>query len=215
MSRQLAQRLAHAALRDGEPTAWFEQLYSSGATQDIPWADLEPNPNLVDWLNREKIAGDGRRAVKVGCGLGDDAEELARRGFAVTAFDISESAIATARRRFPGTRVHYCVADLFSVNAWQHLFDLVVESYTLQVLPPALRRRAIERVASLVARGGQLLVIARGRDEANPAGEMPWPLTRPELDSFAEAGLDVVRVEDYLDAESPPVRRFRAEYRKA
>jgi ubiquinone/menaquinone biosynthesis C-methylase UbiE len=61
---------------------------------------LKPNPNFIDWLNQRRVVGSGR-AIKVGSGLGDDAEELSRRGFETTAFDISESAIAWSRKRFP------------------------------------------------------------------------------------------------------------------
>ena len=106
--RQTARRLAQSAVERGEPLAWFEELYSRADSADVsvvPWADLEPNPNLVQWLDREALEGAGRRALVVGCGLGDDAEELDRRGFAVTAFDISASAIELAMRRFPSTRV--------------------------------------------------------------------------------------------------------------
>jgi hypothetical protein len=82
----------------------------------------------------------------------------------------------------------------------------------LQVLPPELRARAIENAAGFVAEGGKLLVIARARDENDPRGEMPWPLTRWELNHFTEIGLRELSFEDFLDSEEPPVRRFRALY---
>ena len=43
---------------------------------------------------------------------------------------------------------------------------------------------------------------------------MPWPLTRDEFDVFTEKGLGLISFEDYHDGEDPPVRRFRAEYRR-
>ncbi len=43
---------------------------------------------------------------------------------------------------------------------------------------------------------------------------MPWPLIRSELDQLAEFGLRTIRFEDYMDRESPPVRRFRGFYQK-
>ncbi len=51
MSRAKARQLAHAAVSRGEPLAWFEELYSqaeSAGLSSIPWADLEPNPSLVE-----------------------------------------------------------------------------------------------------------------------------------------------------------------------
>jgi hypothetical protein len=67
-----------------------------------------PNPSLVVWLGAHAVSG---RSLKVGAGLGDDAEELARRGLAVTAFDVAPTAIERARRRFPESGVDYVVAD--------------------------------------------------------------------------------------------------------
>jgi hypothetical protein len=43
---------------------------------------------------------------------------------------------------------------------------------------------------------------------------MPWPLTRQELAAFEEAGLTLEEFDDYLDDEDPPVRQFRASYRR-
>ena len=218
MSRANARRLAREALRAGRPLDWFEELYAeadvAGASH-IPWADCTPNPNLVAWLDSHGLAGEGKPALKVGCGLGDDAEELSRRGFDVTAFDISKSAVAAAQRRFPGSAVSYQAADLFCAPAaWAGRYELVLESYTLQVLPPPLRLDAIGKIASFVASRGRLLVITRARDGGDPPGEMPWPLTRQELKRFEEHGLEQAVFEDYLDNEDPPVRRFRVEYRR-
>lgn len=213
--RAIAREIAYKHLKAGDPLGWFEDLYSRSG-QDasiIPWADLTPNPNLIDWLEQNEYAGAGK-ALKVGCGLGDDAEELSRRGFETTAFDISASAIAWCRRRYPQSSVSYVVEDLFSApRKWKAGFHFVLESYTLQVLPPNIRAVAVRCIASFVAPGGTLLVIARGRELGDCEGKMPWPLTKDELSLFKTGGLKEVSFEDYMDSENPPVRRFRATYR--
>jgi SAM-dependent methyltransferase len=214
--RTRARQLAAEYLAKNDPTGWFEQLYREAGRGEttVPWADLRPNPNLTEFWTRHPIPADGRTAIEVGCGLGDDAEQLAAWGFQTTAFDISASAIEACRRRSPRSSVHYVAADLLNTPAeWNGQFDFVLESYTLQVLPRNLRPEAIRRVASLVKPGGLLLMIARGREERDPPGEMPWPLTRSELDDFKNFGLRERTFEDYADqSESPPVRRFRAVY---
>jgi SAM-dependent methyltransferase len=213
--RTAARRLARESLDIGHATGWFEQLYeqAGGNEQIVPWADMEPNPHFLFWLARKNLSGNGKTALVVGCGLGDDAEELARRQFRVVAFDISPTAIAWCRRRFPNSSVEYVAADLLEPpENWGGAFDFVLEVYTFQVLPAALRQRVASKIAGVVARGGTLLVVARGRDACDDPGQMPWPVTREELATFADFGLREVCFEDFLDDETPPVRRFRVEY---
>jgi hypothetical protein len=82
------------------------------------------------------------------------------------------------------------------------------------VLPPPARAAAVASLRRFVARGGTLLVVARGREPGDPVGRMPWPLTRAEVEAIAGDGLRLDRFEDLLDAEVPPVRRFRAVFRR-
>lgn len=187
----------------------FEEIYARAGDDlaSVPWARLAPHPLLVMWLDSLHSAGArasrpsaaGAEALVVGCGLGDDAEELARRGYAVTAFDVSPTAIARCRERFPRSPVCYRDADvLIPPGEWRGRFGLVVEINTIQSLPRADRLAAIAAIAGTVARGGLLFVrcLAGGEDE--PDGpERPWPVRRSELDGFTAAGLTQVDLIDH------------------
>ena len=185
-------------------------------TTEIPWADGLPNPDLLAfWRNHPQPAAN-KSALVVGSGLGDDAEQLASWGFGVTAFDISETAIRATRKRFPKSKVDYVAADVLAPPPnWSGQFDFVFEANTLQALPSELRAVAITKVPEFVAPGGQLLVIARGREPFEPEGEVPWPVTRAEFSAFPRAGLTEISFEDFLDQETPPLRRFRALYQRS
>ena len=216
-ARRRARELARECAERGDPLGWFERVYSEagGDPEGVQWADLAPNPHLVAWRESRDPRGPGRRALVVGSGLGDDAEYLAGLGLATVGFDLAPTGIAWCRRRFPYSAVDYRVADLFALPAeWRGAFDLVVEVYTLQVLPPEPRPAALAAIAGCVAEGGTLLVVARGRDESDAPGLGPWPLTRAELDALVRLGLREVDFADFPDEEEPPVRRFRAEYRR-
>lgn len=170
---------------------WFEELYARAADEPerIPWARLAPQPELVGWLDRHRPPR-GAPALVVACGLGDDAEELSRRGCAVEAFDLSPSAIASARRRFPRSAVRYRVADLFALPAdWAGRFTIVVEVLTVQSLPPEAHEEAIAAITRCVAPGGHLLVRTAVRADDEPATARPWPLRHAELAWFTADGL--------------------------
>jgi SAM-dependent methyltransferase len=212
--RTRARTLARQSLDSGDAVGWFERLYAEAARGEalVPWADLAPNPHVVAWLDR--LGAMRGRALDVGCGLGDTAEELARRGFEVVAIDVSPTAVAQTRARFPSSGVDYRALDLLRVPAeLTAAFDLVVECYTLQVLPPDARAAAVAALQRVVAPDGILLVVARGRDATEPEGMMPWPLTRAEIEAIATSDLRLQSFEDFVDTEEPPVRRFRATFR--
>ena len=196
----------------GDATGWFEPAYAqaNGDRTAIPWSEKGINPHLIDWASRVKLQGAGLTALVVGCGLGDDAEYLASLGFAVTAFDISPTAIAWCGQRFPQSPVNYLAADLFQNSL--PAFDFVLEAHTLQALPRPLRAQAVAAIAALVT--NRLLVICRGCDQPEPNEGIPWPLTPAELAGFPAAGLSESCFEDFQDQKEPPCRRFRIDYRR-
>ena len=175
---------------------------AAGESLAVPWANLKPFPLLVEWLDDKGAAVSGA-ALVIGSGYGDDAEELARRGFAVTAFDLSPTAIDRTRERFPQSSVDYRVADLFDLPAeWHERFDLVVEIRTLQSLPIADRTVAATAIAGTVAAGGLLWLFALGRESHQPGETRPWPVTTEELAVLKTAGLAwETHREDLLDAD--------------
>jgi SAM-dependent methyltransferase len=203
-------RLSGEVMRNGDPTAWFEQLYADAAQGHaiVPWDRRAPHPLLVEWVEQEPARSRSRTLV-VGSGLGDDAAFLAARGYRVIAFDISKSAIESARRRFPTSPVDFRVADLLNPPPeWRQHFDLVVETYTTQSLPVRLRPTVALHVGRFVAPGGMLVVLAVARDGDEPVDGPPWPLSRADIESFAVEGLEVVSVE--LVRDPPGTHHWRA-----
>jgi SAM-dependent methyltransferase len=204
-------------LERGDPVGWFDALYRTyeGELERIPWAGPAGHALYGDWLAGAPALA-GARTLVVGCGLGEEAEQAAAAGCAVTAFDVSPTAIAWARRRFPASPVHYRVADLFEPPPqWRASFEVVTEIYTVQALPLQLRERALDAVAGFVAPGGRLFLLARGRGDDEPPGDVPWPLSRAELAHLGRAGLVERDFTDHLDRDvDPPMRRFRVLYER-
>ena len=181
-----------------QPADLFERFYvrSESGGDRPPWDHGAARPQLVEWAEARALAGDGRQALVVGCGYGSDAEYLAGLGFRTTGFDFSQTAIDGARRTHPSSEVTYLVADALDLpQEWQGRFDLVVESLTVQSIPPPQHEEAARRIGELVAPGGTLLVLATTRaEEPDPEGP-PWPLERAEVEAFATGGLTLQSIE--------------------
>jgi SAM-dependent methyltransferase len=186
----------------------FEEIYESVGRDlnKIPWARLGPREPLVAWLDTLPPAT-GQPAVVVACGLGDDAEELSRRGYQVSAFDVAPTAIRLCHERFPDSPVDYRVADLFDLPPdWTRRFDLVVEVHTVQSLPPSEQPAGVRAIADLVAPDGALFVRVLIRREWEPTPTRPWPVPPEVLAGYVDAGLIVGTS---VDVETSPAVAVR------
>ena len=208
-------KLPESAEADGEPLRWFEELYASAKrdAEEIPWAALEPNPVMMDWLQGRELSG---HALVIGCGLGDDAAGLAAQGFEVAAFDLSETCIEWCRERFPDSNVEWQVADLLNLqDSWLAKFDLVVEIHILQAIPEELREKAAPKIPKLLKNGGHLLCIGRLDDGSEPEiPPPPWPLKMSWLQTMF-ASLEQVDFQSFIKEETPDVNRYLAVWKKS
>jgi len=200
-----------------DPTGWFDSIYTDakGDHKAVFWADLEPSPYLLRWLKNCSLKNKGRKAIVIGCGVGDDAEALSETGYEVIAFDISPEAIRLCKKRYPVTTVNYLVADLFDYPPqWVETFELVYECNTIQVLPGKYRLQARDAMVSLLAPQGEILVSCRSRLKGEQEDDIPLPLDKDEIDGFVRCGLSEESFEAYDDTQEPPVPHFFASYKK-
>ena len=213
-ARTRVQEIASEYYRRGDKLGWFEALYkeAAGNNEAIPWADLETNRYFRTWAESTGLSGDGRTALVVGCGLGDDARFLYDLGFKVTAFDISPTAIEWAKKLHADTDIVFETRDLFDpLSDWPGAFDFVLEIYTIQPLPLDMRPDVVDAIAAFVAPGGKLVVVTRGREDDVEPDTLPWPMSRKDLSRFEHNGFtqtDFVQMPG--EDDEPP--RFVVEY---
>ena len=129
-----------------------------GAAERV-WSG-EPNGALVAEVSELEPG----RALDVGCGEGADAVWLARRGWRVTALDVSRVALDRAERhaRDAGIEVAWVHSGLVEAALPARGFDLVSAQYpVLRKTPGAVAEHVL---IDLVAPGGTLLVVHHAID---------------------------------------------------
>ena len=116
----------------------WEERYQQQAVETMPWFYPELDDDLRQAL--DQLGLQSGRALDLGTGPGTQAMQLARRGFDVTATDISAAAIRLAREKAEAQGLtHHLAAGRYSV----HPTDRAVRS--------DLRSRLLSRAASRAA----------------------------------------------------------------
>ena len=212
-AREKMLEIYSASEHSNDPLSWFEELYCSSRRDRrlIPWDWMEPHPFLVEWTQENQHTG---RALVVGSGLGEDAAFLYEKGWKVTAFDVSESAVEWASQLHKGKEIDWLVGDLVQPEqSWKEAFDLVLEVHILQAIPEEIRNSAYRNLSPLLNRNGLLMCIGRlanGLEEQNDAP--PWPLSRDFIHQIGE-GLSEVEFHTAVVPDKEEIR-YRAVWKR-
>ena len=212
-ARERMLEIYSTSANSNDPLSWFEELYCSSQRDRrmIPWDWMEPHPFLVEWIEENKHTG---HALVVGSGLGEDAAFLYEKGWKVTAFDVSESAVEWASQLHKGKEIDWLVGDLVQPEErWKEAFDLVLEVHILQAIPEETRNIAYRNLSPLLDRHGLLMCIGRlanGLEEENDAP--PWPLSRDFIHQIGE-DLSVVEFHTAVVPDKEEIR-YRAVWKR-
>ena len=155
------------------PFDFWEQIYQRSS----PETNGSPSAVLSSYA-ANRTPG---RALDLGCSKGDDAVWLARRGWIVTAVDISSTVLgyaqANARKHAVADRIDFRQMDL-ALDFPDQRFDLVSAMF-LETPMDFPRAQVFRRAAGAVDRDGLLLLVSHG-------SAAPWSWGDPDR-SFATA----------------------------
>lgn len=145
---------------DHEPA--YQRIAARGGSG---WDDLNPEGGGGSYVAIDGFLGSAwcppphaaPRALDVGCGGGEVAIRLAKRGFTVSAIDFSETAVqlATANAARAGVKLDLRVADAIGLTPFGDAsFDLVVDNHLLHCLLEGDRHTFFQSVARVLAPDG-------------------------------------------------------------
>jgi len=165
---------------------------------------LQPRPPSGMVAKRFSLAG-GREAVDLACGSGKNAIFLAKQGFHVDAFDISEVALAHLRKQAASLAVTASQTDLDT-------FTPAPGRYDLAVMANYLDRALICRTAEALRIGGLFIVETYMEDPANEKeGSNPaFLLKKGELLKLFDAAFTVVEYREFWNESYERYRMKKA-----
>lgn len=134
----------------------LEQAYSY--PKSVPWYEPEAPQELVALVSKLSPCN----VLDVGCGTGDYAIYLAKKGFEVTAIDISKKAIQYAKEKSKedNVKIDFRVLDAVNISQLKKKFDLVLEWGLLHFISFGQRVNYIKSVANLLNDGGKYVSLS-------------------------------------------------------
>ncbi|MBK7254306.1 MAG: class I SAM-dependent methyltransferase [Ignavibacteria bacterium] len=114
---------------------WFEKWFSDKLYLDLyQHRDEEDARWIINLLQRSIAVKTNASVLDIACGSGRHSIELARRGFEVTGFDLSEFLINEARKNLKNSgeknmKVKFLIRDMRDFN-FRNTFDIAVNIFT-------------------------------------------------------------------------------------
>jgi 2-polyprenyl-3-methyl-5-hydroxy-6-metoxy-1,4-benzoquinol methylase len=171
----------------------WDAMYQQQAIETMPWFYPDLDDDLRQALDQRGLR-DGS-ALDLGTGPGTQAMQLARRGFTVTATDISEAAIRLARTKAEpqGLAITWQQDDILA-SQLAGPFDLIFDRGCFHVLPPERRPDYVSTVAGLLKPGGSFFL--KCFSHLQPGTQGPNRFTPEQIRAIFGSQLQVQSIEE-------------------
>lgn len=171
----------------------WDQLYQEKNVESMPWFNPDLDPDLEQALTKLNLHTG--TALDLGTGPGTQAIALAKRGFQVTATDISDTAISQAwdQAKAKGLEINFRQDDILNSQLSQE-FDLVFDRGCFHVLPPETRQNYVEVVNQLIKAGGVLFLKCFSHLQTGESG--PYRFTPEQVKQIFSSRFDIRSIEE-------------------
>jgi SAM-dependent methyltransferase len=175
--------MAEQVLKKLDNKSHWDDVYRRLEVEEMPWFNPELDRDFekaLDDLNNKK-----GKALDIGTGPGTQAIALAKRGFKVTATDISETAIRKAVRRaeVEGAKISFLTDDILN-SKLDDKYNLAIDRGCFHVINPSKRADYVIVVHNILKAGGYLFLKCFSFKE--PPGPGPYRFRAEEVTELFE-----------------------------
>lgn len=209
---------------------FYDNLASQYDKLFLDWNETtKEQAEFLDKLFADNGFDKSARILDCACGIGTQAIGLAKAGYNITASDISEGALAEAKKRaeIAGVKIRFEKADFCALSdIFNEKFDVVIamDNALPHMMSEASLKSAIGSISYRIADGGMFVASIRDYDEllrSKPPYSAPYihKTQKGQRVSFQtwEWNNDCYKLIQYIidDEDSLQVSKFECEYRAA
>lgn len=167
--------------------AWTSKLhfYSKNNTNELPWDIYTHDVYLEEALKVFNITP--CKVLEIGCGSGYDAAFLSDLGFEVTAFDISDAAIAKAKKTHSNKNIKFFSADLINDDI-KGCYDLILDRGCIHNIEKDnfLWEFVFSKLSKILSKRGKLILLTGNSNQPETDFTSPTKtfISEVEMSSF-------------------------------
>jgi len=159
------------------PAGEFFERYAKG---DLPWQIDRPQPEVLQLIEEGKFESP---VFDIGCGAGDNAIELARRGYRVLGMDLVPEALRMARQKAEAAGLaqppEFILGDAGRLEESGVEAQTVLDCALFHIFEDEERPAYVRGLETVLSSGGRLHILAFSELETREPG--PRRLTRESI----------------------------------
>ena len=171
--------------RHHQPTViqwWNEDVFKKGQfhpTAGLPWEIGHHDKNIEEVLDCQSGS-----VLELGCGSGNDAIWFAKKGFNVTAVDISEKEINLAKEKSKGiSNINYIVDDVHSFSTKEN-FDIIYDRGCIHNNQSSLVDILFPKLYQLLKDDGKIIILTGNPNQKESEYAAPNPMLISTIEMY-------------------------------
>ncbi len=171
----------------------WDTYYEDNEVEKMSWYEKNLDHDLEnEIISRNLNKG---RFLDLGTGSGTQAIQLAKRGFDVTATDLSENAIGKAKKL--SNTVNFVTDDFLNSKLLDNEFDFIFDRGCFHVFDISQRQNYVKQIKRILDDNGILFLKCMSIDEKNlPENEVPHKFSKQEIIDIFSNDFDIQSIKD-------------------